>query len=71
MATIRKQGIDRHVEARQHLGEDKSFGRASLVRTRAPGSGLNPYNAVVDETPDRVLASPPVTPTGGGGLRRH
>lgn len=71
MATIHKQGIDRHVEARRHVGEDKSFGRASLARTRTPRSGLNPYNAVVDETPDHVLASPPVTPTGWGGLRRH
>lgn len=71
MATIRKQGIGCRVEVRNHIGEDKSFGRALMVRTRTPSSGLNPHNAVIDEAPDHVMAPSPVAPTGLGVLRRH
>lgn len=66
MATIRKQGIDPHAEARQHIGEDKSFGRASMQHTAPRKTGLNPHNAnAASEYPeietDRVRTKPIVS----------
>lgn len=61
MATIRKQGIHPHAEARQHIGEDKSFGRASLQNTAPRKTGLNPHNANV-ASEDLLLEAEVVPP---------
>lgn len=67
MATIRKSGIDPRPPIRDHIGEDKSFGRASLLRSPPRKVGLNPHNAIaVGDEPtiekDAVVTAP-VIPT--------
>ncbi len=61
MATISKQGINPHAEARQHIGEDKSFGRTSLQNTAPRKTGLNPHNANA-ASEDLVLEAEVVPP---------
>lgn len=62
MATIRKQGIDPHAEIRRHLGEDRSYGRATLRHSAPRKSGLNPLNTAAAR--DAVLtAREPVVST--------
>ena len=68
MATISKQGIDPRPSIRDHIGEDKSFGRASQSTTAPRKPGLNPHNAIARDEPvvevDAVVA-PAVIPTTG------
>ncbi|PZO03412.1 MAG: hypothetical protein DCF29_11975 [Alphaproteobacteria bacterium] len=67
MATIRKQGIRPNPPVRDHIGEDKSFGRASLLMTALIQRGLNPHNAVACDEPveAEAVVTPMVTPTPG------
>jgi hypothetical protein len=51
MATIRKQGIGHNPPINTHIGEDKSFGRASRLLTAPRKPGLNPHNAVACDDP--------------------
>lgn len=68
MATIRRQGIHPNPPARDHIGEDKSFGRASRLLTAPRKPGLNPHNAVACDDPvvdaDAVSAPKPAQTTG-------
>ncbi len=61
MATIRKQGIHSQAEARPHIGEDKSFGRASLQNASPRKTGLSPHNANA-ASEDLVLEAEVVPP---------
>lgn len=51
MATIRKHGIGHNPPIRDHIGEDKSFGRASRLLTAPRKPGLNPHNTVACDDP--------------------
>ena len=51
MATIRKPGTTHTPPAVDHIGEDKSFGRASLLSQTAHKSGLKPHNAKAEDDP--------------------
>jgi hypothetical protein len=68
MATISKQGIGHKPPINDHIGEDKSFGRASRLLTVPRKPGLNPHNAVACDDPvfdaDAVSAPKPVQTSG-------
>ncbi|MBJ7446317.1 MAG: hypothetical protein JHC81_02185 [Brevundimonas sp.] len=71
MATIRKTGTTQTPPAANHIGEDKSFGRASQLSKTARKSGLNPHNAKAEDDPvlehDAISMSKTAQPAGHKG----
>ena len=68
MATIRKQHIGLRAETGRDIGEDKSFGRATLRQSAPRKSGLNPLNTAAAREdvlidPDPVVPAPFVMST--------
>lgn len=51
MATTRKPGTTHTPPPAKHIGEDKSFGRASLMSQTAHKSGLSPHNTKAEDDP--------------------
>ena len=71
MATIRKPGTTHTPPAVDHIGEDKSFGRASLPSRPPRKSGLSPYNARAEDEPvaerDAISVKKTAQPVGHKG----
>lgn len=71
MATTRKPGTTHTPPPANHIGEDKSFGRASQMSQTGRKSGLSPHNAKAEDDPvverDTTSVSRTVQPVGHKG----
>ncbi len=71
MATTRKPGTTHTAPPANRIGEDKSFGRASLMSQTAHKSGLSPHNTNAEDEPvverDATPVSRTVQPVGHKG----